>query len=80
MDLTSRIGRSGRELILPGGRLLHAFVNTIVLTRLHPRYCRFAPFVYTDDAKQVLDVLWEETLDEFAFVNAREIVNNMQTA
>ena len=41
---------------------------------------RFAPFVYSDDGKELREVLWEETLDEFSFAHARQVVNSMQAA
>ncbi|KAH7148884.1 putative short-chain dehydrogenase/reductase family protein [Dactylonectria macrodidyma] len=45
----------------------------VVNCEIHP----LATFTYDTEAKAVADQLWEETLDEFSFVNARGILQEM---
>lgn len=49
-----------------------------VLTRIL-RY-RFAKLVYLPEGKEVMDVVWEETLAEFQFAGAREILEAFRKA
>ncbi|KAL1860408.1 hypothetical protein VTK73DRAFT_7354 [Phialemonium thermophilum] len=37
----------------------------------------FAAFAYTPEGRETTEVLWEETLDEFKFANAREILESL---
>ena len=39
---------------------------------------RFSPFVYTAQGKIVSERLWEETMREFDFIDARGLLESMQ--
>ncbi|KIW93104.1 uncharacterized protein Z519_05709 [Cladophialophora bantiana CBS 173.52] len=39
----------------------------------------FAPLLYTPHGKQLIEQVWRETLDEFDFVSARDILNSMKS-
>jgi hypothetical protein len=39
---------------------------------------RFAAMLHTAEGKQVMERLWEETLEEFSFAGVREILNSMK--
>ena len=38
---------------------------------------RFAAFVYTPAGKQATERLWQETIDEFKFVNVQDILESV---
>ena len=40
---------------------------------------RLADIAYTAEGKAVTDQLWEETLDEFEFIQARRLVESFRT-
>ncbi|KAK8052554.1 hypothetical protein PG993_003939 [Apiospora rasikravindrae] len=43
--------------------------------------CRVAPyadFLYTEEAEGVADALWDETMDDFSFANALEVLESMK--
>jgi len=42
-------------------------------------FCRFSPVFYELGMKAVKDRLWEETLDELEFANARGILKSTST-
>lgn len=49
-------------------------------TKLIGMFSRFAKLCYAPDGKQVMEQLWQETMQELAFANAKEILMSMRKA
>lgn len=53
----------------------HCLVSMLADERI---FARFAPLLYTAEGEEIIERLWQETLDEFAFADVRDVLQSMK--